>query len=1019
MKKFYVLAMLCIFAKTDFAQCGMTINVSKTNASCNGLNDGSAAVSVTGGAGSYVYNWSNGSGNVTTVPNLAVGSYTVYVTDAAPCTDSAVFVITQPPAINIVTTTQPASCGQSNGFACASASGGAPGYTYIWAPSGNTSSCASGMPAGTYTISITDANGCIASNLATIGNIPPPTLSMNSGSTQCGACNGTAVALPNGGTAPYAYSWSGPLGFFSTVFQPTGLCAGTYTCMVTDANGCQVVNAVTVSQSSTVTGIGLDLVPAACGQNDGSITIDSVVGGIAPFTYSINTGNFSAMNVFSNLGAGTYTVSVMDSSGCFATYGATLNNSNFSVQLNPVMPSCNLCDGTISTTITGGSAPYAYSWSNNATTSSINNLCAGNYQLMVTDSGGCLGYADTSLVPANAPVIQVDTVVNIACSGSNTGSITVSVTGGTGAIAYSWNTAPPQTTPVISNLSSGNYVVTATDAVGCSSSQTVYVANANSIYVYATQVNAVNCGAPGSVTVNVFGGTPPYQYAWGNGTVSSVDSMGGFAPGIYMITVTDINGCTGNGSVNIGNYCMNIIKGRVYNDINQNCVQDAGEPGLPWRSLNASPGYNYGYTDANGDYMILTPNMNNTVTVYNYYSTYFSPTCPATGSSSVNFTVLGSTSANNDFGYYANPNYFDLDIHPGWTSANPGFQKKYWCLYNNNSLTSQNAVLSFIYDPVLQLDSITQGGVHYPLQHRIEWTLNNLAPGSYWNWSTKPEVYFTVPVSVSITDSLHTYFEITPIAGDAYPANNTLDIIEPVTGSRDPNEKSVIPKGEGPNGNILQSDSTLLYTVHFQNNGNDTALTVVVVDTLSQFLDPSTIVPGASSHSYTFDLSGQGIMTFTFSQILLPDSLTDEPASNGYFNYTIKQKANNPYGSVINNTAYIYFDFNSAVVTNTTVNTIVAPVGIIKYSDAGKDMLLYPNPTANSFMLQYEAKEEGTLKLEIYNLMGELIKSQQLISKQKGKNLERIDVNGLSSGIYLVKLYCNGEQVVRKLVIDK
>src|SRR5206468_3940716 len=159
------------------------------------------------------------------------------------------------------------------------------------------------------------------------------------------------------------------------------------------------------------------------------------------------------------------------------------------------------------------------------------------------------------------------------------------------------------------------------------------------------------------------------------------------------------------------------------------------------------------------------------------------------------------------------------------------------------------------------------------------------------DWNTRClRANFHVPASQSLSSRIHSRFEIDPIIGDFYQGDNVVLDSGIVTGSRDPNSKHVFPEGIGPNGYILATDSVLRYTIHFQNNGTDTCFTVVVVDTLPGYLDPGTVIPGAADHPYTFDLSGNGVCTWRFDHILLPDSNTNEPASNGYLNFTIHQR---------------------------------------------------------------------------------------------------------------------------------
>jgi uncharacterized repeat protein (TIGR01451 family) len=545
------------------------------------------------------------------------------------------------------------------------------------------------------------------------------------------------------------------------------------------------------------------------------------------------------------------------------------------------------------------------------------------------------------------------------------------------------------------------------DSTGCSSAASYTVNNFSNLFASVNSVPA-NCTSLGSAMVSATGAHPPYTYAWNDPSNQTTSTAFNLAGGSYSVLITDSIGCMLTAYANVGSGCYNVIKGRVYADTNQNCIQESWEQGMSGKIVTANPGGYYGYTDANGNYTILTPNLNNTVTISAVAGC--TATCPLTASLSVNFSAPGDTLFSNDFGYYHNPGSLDLGIHPGWTSSHPGFTKTYWFLYWNNSATAQNATVRFIYDSVLQYTGCTAGGVHYPAQHKIEWNFPGLAPGTYWDWATRPQAFFNVPATISTSALLHTYFEILPISGDINPSDNVLNVTEPVTGSHDPNSKSVIPQGDGPNGNIYLTDSVLLYTIHFQNDGNDTAFTVVVKDTLSSFLDPATVVPGAADHPYTFDLSGQGILTFRFDHIMLPDSNVNEPGSNGYFNYTVKVRAGTPIGTVINNTASIYFDFNEAVVTNTTINTIVDVASGIETLSTNNVVKVYPNPFSESttFVIQSDKINEN-YSFEMTDMLGKKVRSMNNIS-EKQFTLQR---NGLQNGMYFYSI-ANAEGVVGK-----
>jgi uncharacterized repeat protein (TIGR01451 family) len=589
---------------------------------------------------------------------------------------------------------------------------------------------------------------------------------------------------------------------------------------------------------------GANLVNITCtGMCNGSAE-GTVTGGTGPFSYAWSSvsGFASTDTNLYNLCSDAYTLTVTDSSDMSTDdfVFTLIEPTQLIIDLFPTNPSaCGACDGSIFANVSGGTAPYTYNWSNGVPGNQLFQGCDGFYWLTVIDANGCVAQNGTQLNSISSISIILDSQTNLDCT-TPMGSLTVHATGGNGNYDYYWY-PNGETTPSIDSLQEGVYSVSVSQTGGLDSCWTFaeYVIT-NTYNLYASiQTAPANCGNTGTATVTAQGANPPFTFLWAPGgeTTQNITQL---APGNYNVTITDGIGCSVIGTTTIASTCANIIQGRVYNDLNQNCVQDNGELGIEGVSIYSNPGFFYGYTDSNGDYTIETTEMTNTVSIGSYVETYYSPTCPADGSLDVSFTTLGETSSGNNFGYWADPNYFDLDLHPGWTSATPGFDKTYWFLYRNNSPITQDAVVRFIYDPVLTYLSCTQGGVHDPAQHKIEWTYNNLAPGANnWNdWYNRPQAFFNVPSSLSINALLHTDFAMLPIAGDAYPENNVLVVDEPVTGSHDPNAKSVIPEGIGSAGFISPEDTVLFYTIHFQNDGTDTAFTVVLIDTLSANLTP-------------------------------------------------------------------------------------------------------------------------------------------------------------------------------------
>jgi uncharacterized repeat protein (TIGR01451 family) len=953
-------------------------------------------------SGAFTYSWGGGAtstgASTATASPVVTTSYTVTGTTGG-CSNTAVSTVTvNTPSISLGSFN--AHCGMCDGHINNTTTGG---LSYAWTgPSGYTSSAASpsGLCPGTYTVTANGTGGCTATATATVTNVPAPAVTINAVGATCGASNGTLTATASGGTPPYTYMWA-PAGITSPT--ASGLAAGTYSITVTDANGCSITASGTVVNIPGPTALGATIVNAGCGTANGSVTIGAATGGTAPYTYSFNGGPFTATTFYNALAPGAYPLTVRDANGCTFTRTVVISNSGgpASCAVTTVNSICAGSTGEINIgAVTGGTSPYTYSVGGSAYTSvtSYTGLSANVYTVLVKDAGGCILAQSDTVSNTNAPVITLDSISSISCSGGIPGSISISVSGGVPGYTYSWSNGTI-TEDQSSLFAITSYTVTVTDMNGCSSSAFYPLNSLSAVYGAVTVTNG-NCGSLGTATVVASGGTSSFTYSWNTVPVQTTATATNLASGTYSCLITDGGGCTRTVYASVYNSCYNFIKGNVYEDANSNCVRDAGEVPLSGRTVIATgtSGTYYGSTDLNGDYMIQTLNTNNSVFLSSYSTPYFTPVCPVSGSLSVNFSTAGDTLDANNFGFYSNP-YVDLFLHPGWTSANPGFPKEYWIYYGNYSPTAQNAVITFVYDSVLQYVSSTLGGVHYPAQHKIEWTFTGIPAYAGWIW-TRPQAFFNVPVTVNVSDILHSYFEITPIIGDAHPLDNTLNNYETVLGCHDPNSKAVNPTGTGPGGDIFAPDSILTYTVHFQNNGNDTAHFVIVKDTLSDHLDPASVTPGAASHPYTFSLNGEGELTFRFDNIMLPDSTSDEPGSNGYFTYTVHVKPGTPTGAVINNTASIYFDFNEAVVTNTTVNTLVDVAMGIPAQAAGGAVNVYPNPfTDNTTFVIRSGKLSETYSFEMTDVLGKVVR--RIKTNEKQFTLSR---NSLQDGMYFYSI---------------
>jgi uncharacterized repeat protein (TIGR01451 family) len=237
---------------------------------------------------------------------------------------------------------------------------------------------------------------------------------------------------------------------------------------------------------------------------------------------------------------------------------------------------------------------------------------------------------------------------------------------------------------------------------------------------------------------------------------------------------------------------------------------------------------------------------------------------------------------------------------------------------------------------------------------------------------------------------------------DIIALSNDLDNIqfsnstncEIIRNSYDPNDKTGFPAGISEE-NVIMRNQEIKYRIRFQNTGNDTAFVIIIRDTLEHFLNPSSVRVGASSHSYTFAQEGNK-MAFTFNNILLPDSTTNEPASHGFIDFFVRQNSDNPPNYFINNTAHIYFDFNDAIVTNTyTYEVKEIGVGINKIEDK-KSNLFFPNPSNG--ILYINSKLDKNFQLKVYNLQGNLVGT---VFPDLNKNTFELP-NTLVNGIYFL-----------------
>ncbi|HXB41086.1 MAG TPA: gliding motility-associated C-terminal domain-containing protein, partial [Bacteroidia bacterium] len=540
--------------------------VQTSSVTCHGLSNGTASVSISGGTSTYTATWSGG-GSGTSIGGLSAGVHTVTVTDAHNCVATSTVNITQPVDLVITpTATVAASCGSSNGSATVTASGGTGALTYSWS-TGATGQVLSGVPGGTYTVTVTDANNCTNSAGIVITSAGGPTATASSASITCnGLSNGTASVNISGGTPNYTVTWSSG-GSGTSV---SGLPAGTYTATITDANNCVTTTTVSVVQPLPISITFTNNSPSACGASTGSVTANAS-GGTGVITYTWNTG--ASGQTLSNVPAGSYTVTATDANNCshIASVNIVTVNGPTVTPVATASVNCNgASTGSASVNISGGTPSYTVSWSNGGSGTTVNGLPAGTYTVIVTDASSCVSNGTITISQPPAVTVTVNSSPT-GCLGS-TGTATASATGGTGVLTYSWSNS--QTGTTASGLGQGVYTVTVTDANSCITTHTVQVGVTNPPVVAIDSSHNVKCNGQtnGSAYVSSTGGTPGYTYTWSNAQTGTVATNLG--QGTYTVIVTDAGGCKDTATITINQ--PQPLKDTIVNIQPENCNHQNG-----------------------------------------------------------------------------------------------------------------------------------------------------------------------------------------------------------------------------------------------------------------------------------------------------------------------------------------------------------------------------------------------------------------------------------------------------------
>ena len=980
-----------------------TLSLSSTSISDTcGSGRGSASISIASGsgAGPFSYRWSieRSSANPS---GLTTGAYAVTVTDANGCSSTTSVTIAN---YNSTITANAIStnpiCTSSNGSIQLSPSGGRVPYSYTWSTRDTTASV-SNLAAGSYIVTTTDGNGCSSSSSVTLSVVAPVlTATASAIGDTCNAHIGRAYAIVNGGTAPYSYLWSN--GGSTAVIS--GLGAQFYSFVATDIYGCSATAGAAVTNIGNAIAINPTVTQPLCHASTGRITI-SPSGGTSS-TYSAIWSNGSTAYTQPSLTGGSCSLTVRGTNGCSASQTFLISppdSISMSYTTTPIR-----CDsakgGTITlSAMTGANYPWTIAWTGpggyTSSSMSLNHLSPGSYSYSLSDARGCLSQGSYTLA-STGHITTTYIVANTSCPGVNNGSIQRASLVPYSSPSFHW-TGPAgymSDSTSIKNIGPGAYTLMVTEPYGCKATitDTVYSGAPVSMQYSMTPVKCDSSIGGTLTNTGATGTNAPWNITWTgpNNFTSSSTSINHLAGGPYTLQFTDSRGCSATQYFRVDSFGALSAN---YNANNITC-HGANNGALNYLSLRPySSLAQYQWTGPNG---------------------YSSSTQSISGLTPGTYTVTVSE----DFGCKAVNNYnisemFDIGVASikYINCPAPGMHMSIHPIAGDISQLNANHCAAGISG---QVTMIVSGPLHYE-------GVNNsaLAPvvnGDTLTWSIQDFgtvridssffAQFFVDTTAVLGAQICINVQVTPTNGDYNPSNNNLSSCLTIIQAYDPNQKQVFPKGD-----ISTDQKTLTYTIQFQNIGTGPAQHVYIHDTLDASIDPASLTVLASSYPLQTIMNGNALK-FDFVNINLSPASVNPDGSNGWIQYEVKLRDQLGAGTQVRNTAYIYFDYNDPMATNTTVNRIVSDesTGLAAIGETTPEVVLYPDP-AHSYVLIRSTPELNGGYMDMYDTQGKKCKRVYIYDQNTG-----VDISDLAQGVYMVHLtYSSGQHVFKKLLIKR
>lgn len=1005
-----------VFNYTISEPLSLTSTVSTSNIACYGDNTGSATVTHTGGTSPYTYLWSNGF-NGANYNNFVAGTYTVTVTDANNCTANNFVNINQPTfaLTSTITSTNILCNGASTGAVDLTVIGGTISYSFLWS-NGSVTEDLTNLTAGTYQVTILDANSCQTTNNIIITEPTSIVLTTSSTNSTCGNANGTATINIISGISPFTIDWNGtPTGDGTTVIS--NLTSGSYDVTVTDANACSAATSVIVNDITGPTlSVGSISHVNCFNSSNGSATIIAS-GGTTPFNYLWSNGNTT--NSISSVSGGTYSMTATDANICTATISVTINEpaSALSTSIIPTDASCfGSSDASADLTVTGGTTPYSFIWNNTANTEDLSSLSIGTYIVTVTDNNGC-NATNSVIISQPSQIFATISKTNISCFNLTDGSLTVSVNGGTSPYTYLWSNSV--TTSSINNLSAAVYDITITDSNGCSIFRNDTITEPSAIVINFSSIQNSCAGANnGSLTASVTGGNQPYSYLWS--TSSTTQSINNLAAGNYDVTVTDANGCVAS--------MTNFITQSPLINLTINGPSTTLCPGtsvtLTAQPTGGMPPFTFNWTDG-----YTTPAITVTPTTTSTYSVYVidangcssSPQSKIVNIFTVPLVIINASSTTICVGESVqiiaavsggNAPYTytwdDIGLASNIRTVNPTLSTTYILSVTDNCSQQISDNVAITVNPLPTISGIAQYTGGTMTQGKVMAKLFSTV--SIYDYNG----FLSVDSAINGSDNK---FYINNVELGEYilkvtPTDNTYPTVLPTYYDT-----------------VLLSEYAVRLNVEC---GIDQDLTVVMKELQPASAGIYTISGKVTLATNNKDVLGEPIPG---AEITLEQEPDDEPIANTQTgsggDYIFTDLVAAQYSIVVDIPGLPQFETHTILVDSDTTNInyvvdITDSVGIFidyapfinRYELNNFSVNLYPVPFDNKLNIDFSLDIDSEVSIELIDITGKNI--EKLMSKKlsKGSYNNIYQLENIINGIYLVKMQVGNSVLLKKIIKD-